>query len=115
MSFAFAEPCRGDPCAVGLVVTVASGDDPRSYRGQMVEIAIGQEKVEYKLREGESLVIHHETEEIRLTWEKSGSPTYRRLTASADGNCRSASWCSTAPTASARLRARSVPRPISTP
>lgn len=40
----------------------------------MVEIAIGQEKVEYKLREDESLVIHHETEEIRLTWENSGSP-----------------------------------------
>jgi alpha,alpha-trehalose phosphorylase len=42
---------------------------PLTYRGQMLEIEIGQENVEYTLREGESLVIRHETEEIRLTRE----------------------------------------------
>jgi len=42
---------------------------PVTYRGQMLEVEIGQEKVEYTLREGKSLVIRHETEEIRLTRE----------------------------------------------
>ena len=42
---------------------------PVTYRGQILEVEIGQEKVEYTLREGESLVIRHETEEIRLTQE----------------------------------------------
>jgi alpha,alpha-trehalose phosphorylase len=42
---------------------------PLTYRRQMLEVEIGQEKVEYTLREGESLVIRHETEEIRLTRE----------------------------------------------
>jgi alpha,alpha-trehalose phosphorylase len=40
---------------------------PVRYRGQMLEIEIGAESVEYRLLEGECLVIHHETEEIRLT------------------------------------------------
>ena len=40
---------------------------PVTYRGQMLEIEIGVEKVEYTLREGNSLLIRHETEEIRLT------------------------------------------------
>jgi alpha,alpha-trehalose phosphorylase len=40
---------------------------PVTYRGQRLEIEIGLEKVEYALREGESLVIHHETEEVQLT------------------------------------------------
>ena len=40
---------------------------PVTYRGQMVEIEIRQENVEYTLRDGESLVIRHETEEIQLT------------------------------------------------
>jgi alpha,alpha-trehalose phosphorylase len=40
---------------------------PLTYRGQMLEVEIGVEKVEYALREGECLVIRHETEEIRLT------------------------------------------------
>jgi alpha,alpha-trehalose phosphorylase len=35
----------------------------------MLEIEIGLEKVEYALRDGECLVIRHETEEIRLTRE----------------------------------------------
>jgi alpha,alpha-trehalose phosphorylase len=35
----------------------------------MLEVEIGLEKVEYTLREGESLVLRHETEEIRLTRE----------------------------------------------
>jgi alpha,alpha-trehalose phosphorylase len=42
---------------------------PLTYRGHMLEVEIGLEKVEYTLREGESLVIRHETEEIRLTRE----------------------------------------------
>ena len=42
---------------------------PVTYRGQMLEVEIGQEKVEYTLREGESVVIRHETEEIELTRE----------------------------------------------
>src|SRR4029077_2188832 len=43
---------------------------PVTYRGQMLEVEIGQEKVEYALREGECLVIRHETEEIQLTRER---------------------------------------------
>jgi alpha,alpha-trehalose phosphorylase len=35
----------------------------------MLEVEIGQGKVEYTLRVGESLVIRHETEEIQLTRE----------------------------------------------
>ena len=42
---------------------------PISYRGQMLEVEISLEKVEYTLREGGSLVIRHETEEIQLTRE----------------------------------------------
>jgi alpha,alpha-trehalose phosphorylase len=42
---------------------------PLTYRGQMLEVEIGLENVEYALREGDCLVIHHETEEIRLTSE----------------------------------------------
>ena len=42
---------------------------PVTYRGQMLKVEIGLEKVEYTLREGESLVLRHETEEIRLTRE----------------------------------------------
>jgi alpha,alpha-trehalose phosphorylase len=40
---------------------------PVTYRGQMLEIEIGLDKVEYALREGERLAIHHEMEEIELT------------------------------------------------
>ena len=43
---------------------------PVTYRGQMLEIEIGQEKVEYALRGGDCLVIRHETEEIQLTGEQ---------------------------------------------
>lgn len=43
---------------------------PLTYHGQDLEVHIGLEKVEYKLLEGECLVIHHETEEIRLTRER---------------------------------------------
>jgi len=42
---------------------------PLTYRGQILEVEIGLEKVEYTLRQGQSLIIHHETEEIRLTRE----------------------------------------------
>src|SRR6516162_6898092 len=40
---------------------------PVTYRGQMLEIEISQDKVKYALCEGEALVIRHETEEVRLT------------------------------------------------
>jgi alpha,alpha-trehalose phosphorylase len=40
-----------------------------TYRGRMLEIEIGLDRVEYALREGERLVIHHETEEVELTRE----------------------------------------------
>ena len=42
---------------------------PLTYRGHMLEVEIGLEKVEYTLHEGESLLIRHETEEIQLTRE----------------------------------------------
>jgi hypothetical protein len=42
---------------------------PLMYRGQMLEIEIGQENVEYSLRQGDTLTIRHEKEEIRLTKE----------------------------------------------
>jgi alpha,alpha-trehalose phosphorylase len=44
---------------------------PVTYRGQRLEIEIGPEKVEYVLREGECLVIRHETEEVQLTRQNS--------------------------------------------
>ena len=40
-----------------------------TYRGQRLQVEIGPEDVEYALREGDRLVIHHETEEIQLTQE----------------------------------------------
>ena len=43
---------------------------PLTYRGQMLEVEIGLETVAYALREGEGLVIRHETEEIQLTPEQ---------------------------------------------
>jgi len=42
---------------------------PLTYRGQMLEVEISLETVTYTLREGECLVIRHETEEIQLTQE----------------------------------------------
>jgi alpha,alpha-trehalose phosphorylase len=42
---------------------------PVTYRGQRLDVEIGTEKVEYTLRDGESVVIRHETEEIELTRE----------------------------------------------
>ena len=42
---------------------------PLIYRGQMLEIEIGLDKVEYALREGERLVIRHEMEDVELTRE----------------------------------------------
>jgi alpha,alpha-trehalose phosphorylase len=42
---------------------------PLTCRGHMLEVEIGLEKVEYALREGERLVIRHETEEVQLTRE----------------------------------------------
>jgi alpha,alpha-trehalose phosphorylase len=42
---------------------------PVTYRGQLLEVEMGVEEVEYALREGERLVIRHETEEVELTRE----------------------------------------------
>ena len=42
---------------------------PVTYRGQMLDVEIDREKVQYALRKGECLLIHHETEEVRLTRE----------------------------------------------
>jgi alpha,alpha-trehalose phosphorylase len=42
---------------------------PVTYRGQLLEVEMGPEKMEYALREGERLVIRHETEEVELTRE----------------------------------------------
>src|SRR6266436_2532869 len=42
---------------------------PLTYRGQMLEVEIGPETVQYSLRAGERLVIRHEKEEIQLTRE----------------------------------------------
>jgi alpha,alpha-trehalose phosphorylase len=40
---------------------------PLTYRGQRLEVEIGLETVAYELREGDRLVIRHETEAIQLT------------------------------------------------
>jgi alpha,alpha-trehalose phosphorylase len=40
---------------------------PVTYRGQRLEVEIGADRVEYTLRQGECLVIRHETEQIELT------------------------------------------------
>jgi alpha,alpha-trehalose phosphorylase len=42
---------------------------PLTYRGQMLDIKIGQEKAEYTLLQGEGLMVSHKGEEIRLTPE----------------------------------------------
>ena len=42
---------------------------PLTYHGQMLEIEIGLDTVEYALREGERIVIRHEIEEVELTRE----------------------------------------------
>jgi alpha,alpha-trehalose phosphorylase len=42
---------------------------PLRYRDQMLEVEIGVQQVRYTLREGECLLIRHETEEVRLTKE----------------------------------------------
>jgi alpha,alpha-trehalose phosphorylase len=58
---------------------------PLTYRGQLLEVEIGVEKVQYVLREGERLVIHHETEEIELTAEH---PRAARPISQASDSCR---------------------------
>ena len=42
---------------------------PVTYRGQVLEVEVGADKVEYVLREGDCLMIRHETEQIQLTPE----------------------------------------------
>jgi alpha,alpha-trehalose phosphorylase len=48
---------------------------PLTYRGQLLEVEIGLDNVEYALREGNALTIRHETELIHLT---SGNPVVTR-------------------------------------
>jgi len=43
---------------------------PVTYRGQLLEVEISPDNVEYALRQGERLVIHHQTEAIELTTDK---------------------------------------------
>ena len=43
---------------------------PVTYQGRMLQVEIGVGTVQYTLREGESLAIRHETEEVRLTREQ---------------------------------------------
>lgn len=40
---------------------------PLTYRGRILEVEIANESVEYTLRRGEDLVIHHDAEEVHLT------------------------------------------------
>ena len=47
-----------------------SGGRKAGTRNALLEIEIGLDKVEYSLREGEGLVIHHETEEVQLSREQ---------------------------------------------
>ena len=42
---------------------------PVTYRGQMLEVEVGADNVEYALLKGDCLVIRHETEQIQLTLE----------------------------------------------
>jgi alpha,alpha-trehalose phosphorylase len=49
--------------AIGVVISTFE----TLPRGQMLEVEIGLETVQYALREGERLVIRHEKEEIQLT------------------------------------------------
>jgi alpha,alpha-trehalose phosphorylase len=42
---------------------------PLTYRGQMLEVEVGADQVEYSLRKGDCLVIRHEAEQVRLTPE----------------------------------------------
>jgi alpha,alpha-trehalose phosphorylase len=53
---------------------------PLTYRGRMLEVEIGQERVEYSLRDGDAMTIRHEKEEIHLTKEHPGAvrPVSRR-------------------------------------
>jgi alpha,alpha-trehalose phosphorylase len=43
---------------------------PVTWRGQMLQVTVGVDQVEYALREGERLVFRHEAEEIELTRER---------------------------------------------
>jgi len=43
---------------------------PITYRGQTLQIEIDLEQVKYTLREGDGVLIHHETEKIELTRER---------------------------------------------
>jgi len=53
---------------------------PVTYRGQTMEITIDSKQVEYNLRKGGHLTIHHESEEIELTRERPSTvrPVSRR-------------------------------------
>ena len=57
---------------------------PVTYLGQRLEVEITLDKVEYALREGECLVIRHETEEVQLSRENPVAvrPVSRRIAVS---------------------------------
>ena len=57
---------------------------PVTYLGQRLEVEISLDKVEYALREGECLVIRHETEEVQLSRENPVAvrPVSRRIAVS---------------------------------
>ena len=46
---------------------------PVTYRGQMLEIEIAHDKVEYTLRDGERIMFRHEREDIELTRDNPGA------------------------------------------
>jgi alpha,alpha-trehalose phosphorylase len=49
---------------------------PIKYKGQLLYVEIGPERVRYSLQEGDRLVIRHEAEEVMLTAE---APSVVRL------------------------------------
>jgi alpha,alpha-trehalose phosphorylase len=42
---------------------------PVTYRGQVLEVEVTEQRARYTLRDGDALTIHHEMEELRLTRE----------------------------------------------
>ena len=58
-----------DPTWVAWLGYIRWASWPRCVRGQLLEIEIGLDKVEYALCEGECLAIRDETEDVQLTRE----------------------------------------------
>ena len=55
--------------AASFEARYAPSSHPTTYRGQLLEVQIGLDDVEYRLREGERLTIRHEKQELELTRE----------------------------------------------